>query len=124
MSRFAVSFLALSLAAGLAHAQPDPDADSRLKTVDYDEAAVVQLTGCVKFQTMITFADDEHVENVGIGDSNAWQVMPNKRGNLLFVKPLTAGGFSNMTVVTDKHDYNFELRPGQRRRLRGGPRHL
>lgn len=86
------------------------EADSRLQTIDYDPAAVVRLEGCVNFQTMISFAPDEHVENVGVGDSAAWQVMPNKRGNLLFVKAIAGSGYTNMTVVSDKRSYNFELR--------------
>jgi type IV secretion system protein VirB9 len=84
--------------------------DSRIVTLDYDEAAVVRLEGCVGFQTMVTFGKGEHVENVGLGDSSQWQVMPNKRADLLFVKPLTTKAYSNMTVVSDKHTYNFELR--------------
>jgi type IV secretion system protein VirB9 len=84
--------------------------DSRIVTLDYDEAAVVRLEGCVNFQTMVTFGAGEHIENVGLGDSSQWQVMPNKRADLLFVKPLSAKAYSNMTVVSDKHVYNFELR--------------
>ncbi len=86
------------------------DTDSRIVTLDYNEAAVVRLEGCVGFQTMVTFGKGEHVENVGLGDSSQWQVMPNKRADLLFVKPLTPKAYSNMTVVSDKHTYNFELR--------------
>lgn len=84
--------------------------DSRIITLDYDEASVVRLEGCVNFQTMVTFGKGEHIENVGLGDSSQWQVMPNKRADLLFVKPITAKAYSNMTVVSDKHVYNFELR--------------
>ena len=84
--------------------------DSRIVTLDYDEAAVVRLEGCVNFQTMVTFGKGEHIENVGLGDSSQWQVMPNKRADLLFVKPISAKAYSNMTVVSDKHTYNFELR--------------
>ena len=88
---------------------PEP-ADSHFRVIDYNPSGIVRLDGCLNFQTMISLADDEHVQNVGVGNSAAWQVTPNKRGNLLFVKPLTAGGFTNMTVVSDKRSYNFELR--------------
>ncbi len=111
---------ALASAGWAAPARPRPVAnlpmamsvttDSRIVTLDYDEAAVVRLEGCVNFQTMVTFGKGEHVENVGLGDSSQWQVMPNKRADLLFVKPITAKAYSNMTVVTDKRTYNFELR--------------
>src|SRR5690606_22936659 len=38
-----------------------------------------------------------------------WQITPNKRANLLFVKPLAANARTNMTVVTDRHTYFFDL---------------
>lgn len=89
---------------------PIGDMDSRLRVIDFVEGEVYKLSGCIGFQTMITLGNDEHVENIGIGDSSLWQVMPNKRGNLIFVKPTAAKAFSNMTIVTDKRSYNFELR--------------
>ena len=98
----------LALLPATASAQTPPDA--RLRTLPYNPDAVTRLDGCRNFQTMISFAADEHIENVGLGDSSQWQVMPNKRGDLLFVKPLAADAFSNMTVVSDKRVYNFELR--------------
>src|SRR6185437_1941540 len=41
----------------------------------------------------------------------AWQVTPNKRANVLFLKPILANGRTNMTVVTDKRVYTFDLVP-------------
>ncbi len=102
-------FAALAALPSLALAQTY-EPDSRLRTIDYDPAAVVRLEGCQNFQTMITLAPDEHVENVGVGDSAAWQVTPNKRGNLLFVKAIAPKGYTNMSVVSDKRSYSFELR--------------
>jgi len=95
--------LALSLAAPLA-AQ-----DNRLQTLVYDENAVVTVEGKVKVQTTIKFAPDEVIENVAIGDSMAWQVQPNKAQTILFIKPLEPAARTNMTVVTDKRTYLFDL---------------
>ncbi len=95
--------LALALAAPLA-AQ-----DNRLKTLVFDENAVVRIDGMVKVQTTIKFAPDELIENVAIGDSGAWQVQPNKAQTILFVKPLEPAARTNMTVVTDKRTYLFDL---------------
>ena len=85
-------------------------ADHRIRTVDFAGDEVVRLEGCVNFQTMVTFGTGEQIQNVGLGDANQWQVMPNKRADLLFVKPILPQAFSNMTVVTDRHSYSFELR--------------
>lgn len=86
--------------------------DNRLVTVTYDPDKVVQIRGRVKVQATIRFADDERIENVAIGDSNAWQVTPNKRANLLFIKPLETNAATNMTVVTNQRTYFFDLVAG------------
>lgn len=84
-------------------------ADSRLQERLYDPNEVITIRGRVKVQATITFGEDESIENVAIGDSASWQVTPNKRANLLFVKPLSPSAATNMTVVTNKHTYLFDL---------------
>jgi len=93
----------------LATASPALADDVRLVEKLYDPAEVVRIEGRTNVQAMIRFAEDEHIENVAIGDSQAWQVTPNRRANLLFVKPLAAHATTNMTVVTDRHTYLFDL---------------
>lgn len=84
-------------------------ADPRLVTRKYSPDEVVRIDGRPGVQAAITFDEGEHIENVAIGDSNAWQVTPNKRADALFVKPLAANARSNMTVITDRHTYYFDL---------------
>lgn len=94
----------------LAADAPRPGAvDPRIRTVAYDPDQVVRLTGYFGIQTMLEFAPDERIENVSIGDSLGWQVTPNKKANLLFLKPLDRTAATNMTVVTDRRRYVFEL---------------
>ena len=106
---------ALALAAALAGPvmaadAPRPGAvDPRIRTVAYDPDQVVRLTGYFGIQTMLEFAPDERIENVSIGDALGWQVTPNKKANLLFLKPLDRTAATNMTVVTDRRRYVFEL---------------
>lgn len=97
----------LALAAVLA--SPAAARDARLTQRLYDPNAVVRVDGRMGVQATIAFAEDEHIENVAIGDSASWQITPNKRANLLFVKPLAATARTNMTVVTDRHTYYFDL---------------
>lgn len=98
----------------LAAAQPALAADPRLVELEYDPAAVVRVEGKAKVQATIRFGDDEVIENVAIGDSQSWQVTPNKRANLLFIKPLTPAAATNMTVVTSRRTYFFDLVAGPR----------
>lgn len=99
------------LAAVLALQAPVPSAgaDDRLVTHPYAEDEVVRIGGRLGVQATIGFGGDERIENVAVGDSAKWQITPNKRANLLFVKPLEAGARTNMTVVTDRHTYFFDL---------------
>ena len=90
--------------ATLAHAE-----DSRLVHKLFDPGAIVRIEGKPSVQATIRFGEDELIENVAIGNSNAWQVTPNKRANLLFVKPLAEKAATNMTVVTNAHTYFFDL---------------
>lgn len=87
-------------------------ADSRLVERLYNPDEVVLLQGQVNVQATIKFGESERIENVAIGDSTSWQVTPNKRANLLFVKPLEPEAATNMTVVTDRHTYLFDLVAG------------
>ena len=92
-----------------ATAAPAQAGDSRLVERLYNADEVVRVEGRPNVQAMIKFDEDEHIENVAIGDSQAWQVTPNRRANLLFVKPLAERASTNMTVVTDRHTYLFDL---------------
>ena len=83
--------------------------DPRIRTVVYNPREVVTLTGQLGYQMVIAFGSDERIENISIGDSLSWQVTPNKKADLLFLKPIDASPSTNMTVVTNLRRYNFEL---------------
>lgn len=88
-------------------------ADARVKTLTYRENDVFELKGHYGFTTMVELSPKEHIETTSIGDSEAWQVIPStQRGNILFVKPLEPNAETNMTVLTDKRIYAFELSAG------------
>ncbi len=95
--------------AAILGAAPAAAEDPRLVERLYDPDEVVTVHGRTNVQATIRFGEDEHIENVAIGDSMKWQVTPNKRANLLFVKPLSERAATNMTVVTDRHTYLFDL---------------
>ena len=90
-------------------ASPSLASDPRLVERLYDPDEVVVIQGKTKVQATIQFGDGESIENVAVGDSAAWQITPNQRANLLFVKPLAPTAQTNMTVVTNRHTYLFDL---------------
>ena len=108
---FAALILATALASATRGAEtPRPGLfDPRIRTVHYDPNEVVQLKGDLGYQMTIEFGDGEKIENVAIGDSLGWQVTPNKKATLLFLKPLAKGAVTNMTVITDQRRYAFQL---------------
>lgn len=109
--------LALAMFALTAETLPRPGpVDPHIQRVLYDPEQVVALHGAIGWQIMIEFGGDERIENVSIGDSLAWQVTPNKRAKMLFLKPLLRNANTNMTVVTSLRRYAFALSTGPRER--------
>jgi type IV secretion system protein VirB9 len=105
-----VSFAALALLVSTASMAAT---DSRIRSVAYDPEQIVRIVGKSGIQSTIEFSGDEKIENVAVGDSSKWQITPNRRASLLFVKPLAAHSRTNMTVVTDKRTYMFDLVAGE-----------
>jgi type IV secretion system protein VirB9 len=97
---------ALAAAAQLPESGPE---DPRIRAVVYDPAQVVLVKGHAGFEQMIEFAEGEKIESISLGDSLAWQVAPNKEGNRLFLKPVEPKAHTNLTVITDRRSYAFEL---------------
>lgn len=103
------ALFAAALLAATTISMPAQAGDPRLIERPYNADEVVRIEGRANVQATIRFGESEHIENVAIGDSTAWQVTPNRRANLLFIKPLADRATTNMTVVTDKRTYLFDL---------------
>ena len=109
-----IAALLVSLAGPQAFAQrldvPIPGSvDPRVRTVMFMDEAVVALRGHYGYQMSVEFGADERIENVSIGDSLAWQVTPNRRADTLFLKPIEFDAATNMSVITNKRRYTFQL---------------
>lgn len=90
-------------------AAPGGVSDPRVQTLAYDAGQVVRLRVAVNYQLTLILSPDERVENVAVGDSEAWQVTLNQQGDALFLKPLRSNNTTNMTIITDARVYSFEL---------------
>ncbi|MDE2041924.1 MAG: TrbG/VirB9 family P-type conjugative transfer protein [Alphaproteobacteria bacterium] len=107
MRRFALLGLVCLLATAVG-----ARAHQQIASIYYSESRVIPVSGQLGVQTMIEFGPDEQIENIALGDSNAWQITPNKRANLIFIKPLRRHAHTNMTVITDRRHYLFDLGMG------------
>jgi type IV secretion system protein VirB9 len=111
--RASIALLALlaTVSAAAAETAPRPfPQDSRIRQFTYHENEVYRLDTFMRFITSIQFAPGENVESVQVGDSESWQIVRLDRGDVLSVKPLIEGAYTNMTVYTNLRPYTFELR--------------
>jgi type IV secretion system protein VirB9 len=90
--------------------------DSRIRTVRYSPNEVYQFIGHYGFQSAIEFEADEKIQTVSIGDSVSWMINP--ANNRLFLKPIDQNALTNMTVITDKRSYLFELHAEETKDIR------
>lgn len=99
---------ALWAAPALALLEAKPSSvDRRLTSVVYNPNEVYKFTGHYGYQSVIEFGNDEEIVTVSMGDSIAWQIVP--AGSRLFLKPIEPDATTNMTVLTSKRTYHFEL---------------
>jgi type IV secretion system protein VirB9 len=92
----------------LAIREPRPTAiDSRIKVIVYSPDDVFKFTGYYGYQANIEFAKDEEILNISMGDSTSWQIY--NSGHRLFIKPIEKDATTNMTLITNKRTYFFEL---------------
>ena len=115
----AAALLLAGTAPVFAEALPRPGrVDSRVRDVVYNRDNVTAIDATYGTSTMIELQADEKIETLALGDSLAWKVEPNRKGDIIFVKPVDKNAHSNLNVVTSKRVYSFLLRsnthpPGQ-----------
>jgi type IV secretion system protein VirB9 len=81
--------------------------DNRIKTYIYNPNEVFLLVLHFGFQSHIEFAKNEEIQTINVGDSYAWKITP--LANRLFIKPLEKNIRTNMTIITNKRTYQFDI---------------
>jgi len=82
--------------------------DERIKLLSYDESDVYTITTKFGYQTNIVFAANESINTISVGDRSLWQIIPS--ANRLFIRPMQQGISTNMTILTNKRSYQFDLK--------------
>jgi type IV secretion system protein VirB9 len=110
LSVLALLSCAMPLGAALADAPADPllPVDSRIRILTYDESDVYTLITQYGYQTNLVFGPDEEVETISMGDRSLWQIIP--AGNRLFIRPMNEDLATNMTIITNRHSYQFDIK--------------
>lgn len=81
--------------------------DSRIKTYIYNSNEVYLLVVHYGFQSQIEFSKGEEIQTISLGDAYAWKITPLE--NRLFIKPMEKNIRTNMTVLTNKRSYQFDI---------------
>jgi type IV secretion system protein VirB9 len=106
----AVLLLSLT-SAKLSFAMDDDDipitTDNRIKTYIYNPNEVYLLVLHFGYQSHIEFAKGEEIQTISLGDSYAWKITP--LDNRLFIRPLEKNIRTNMTIITNKRTYQFDI---------------
>lgn len=82
-------------------------ADDHIKIINFNPQAIHSYTGFYGYQSSILFEAGEVINTVSMGDSTGWQLVP--QGNRLFIKPVADNPDTNVTIITNKRTYYFEL---------------
>lgn len=107
ISLLCAALLLLPVAANATRESRPLPVDHRVRTVMYQPDEVYKFTGHYRYQTSIEFGRDEEIKTISMGDSTAWMVNPS--GYRLFLKPVEQDATTNMTLITNKRTYLFEL---------------
>ena len=103
------AFLCLSGSLNAAVTPEGTDKDSRIQYVEYDTDNVVKIRAKVAHTVTVQLDKGESAEQgvVAMGDAQAWNMAV--KGNNLIFKPTVESPQTNLTVITNKRTYVFDL---------------
>lgn len=81
--------------------------DSRVRTLIYGKNDVYRVTTTFGYQTTIQFEEEEKIKTISLGNSGFFKITPQR--NRIFVKAIVPNVLTNMTVITDRRNYEIEL---------------
>ena len=90
--------------------------ERRIKIINYKPNSVFKFIGHYTYQSIIEFGMDENIQNIAMGTPTAWQIIPQK--NRIFLKPTEDDATTNMTVITNKRIYFFEMHAEEAKNIR------
>ncbi len=84
--------------------------DPRIRSLPYSVEQVFLVTGTYGLVTTILFGADEDITQVVAGDTVSWQILTSADRRSLTLKPMEKDAATNLSVVTTKRTYSFDLR--------------
>jgi type IV secretion system protein VirB9 len=87
--------------------------DTRIRVAPYSDDRIYRLVGYVGYQIDLEFDSDETFVGLGAGDIEG--VAFAAQGNHLFLKPKASKVSTNLTVLTNRHEYQFDYTASESR---------
>ena len=81
--------------------------DSRVKTYIYNPNEVFPIVLHYGYHSHIDFPKNEFIKNIIIGNPADWEIT--NRGNRIFLQTYSKEAHTNMTIITSKRTYEFDL---------------
>lgn len=81
--------------------------DARVRTLIYNDNQVYKIIAYYGYQTDIELAANESIRTVAAGDTVGWQIV--SAGQHIFIKPMADHARTNLSVITDRRTYIFDL---------------
>ena len=81
--------------------------DSRVKTYIYNPNEVFPIVLHYGYHSHIDFPKSEFIKNIIVGNPSDWEIT--NRGNRIFLQTYSKSAHTNMTIITSKRTYEFDL---------------
>ncbi len=105
---FKFSLIAMAMLTSIqASALENVGNDYRIRTIIYGQNDVFRVNSIYGYQTVVEFQADEKIQTISVGNPSIFKIIPSQ--NRLFIKAYQNGQQTNMTLITNKRMYQFEL---------------
>jgi type IV secretion system protein VirB9 len=119
LSRFSLIFFFITSLATNVCASQTPrflGVEKKFRSYIYNPNDVYRYLGHYTYQGFVEFEEGETISTISMGDASLW--LFEHLGNRLFLKPVGDGNSeTNMTVITSKKIYHFELTAKEARNI-------
>ncbi len=102
----ALALCAVPVVGACADTVPQSTSDPRIRVAPYSSDKVYRLVGYVGYQIDLEFEPKETFIGLGAGDIEGISFA--SQGNHLFLKPKASKVSTNLTVLTDRREYQFD----------------
>lgn len=81
--------------------------DSRIRTLIYNQNEIYDIVTHTGYHSIIKFQPQESIENIILGNEFYWNI--ENLGDKILIRPMEPNLDTNMTIMTDKRNYYFEI---------------